>query len=255
MSYLRAFSFVVAMTLSFLFLVPLQALARHRGWAIQDAIQTGFCRVICAIIGIRVETLGRLSGVPPRYVVANHISWTDVIVLASVAPFVFLAKREVSTWPVLGLLARLQGTIFVTRGSGKDIPQVNAELCDVLSRGRDLVVFPEGTSSDGTSVFAFRPAHFEALRDFEGAVAVIPTALLYTDGVKFIDVGWYGDMTFLPHLWSIMKRGGVTCSIIFDEAMSTNGEDRKTLAAKAEARVRGLHSNQMASLENGDSSP
>jgi 1-acyl-sn-glycerol-3-phosphate acyltransferase len=250
MPYLRAFAFALVMTVSFLFLVPLQTLARQRGWAIQDTIQTGFCRVICAIIGIRVETRGRLSGSPPRYVVANHISWTDVIALASVAPFVFLAKREVSTWPILGLLARLQGTVFVTRGSRRDIPQVNAELCEVMNRGRDLVVFPEGTSSDGTTVLNFRPAHFEALRDYKGTVAIIPTVFLYTDGVKPIDVGWYGDMTFLPHLWSIMKQGGVKCCIFFDEAISTNGENRKTLAAKAEARVRSLHNSQMALLES-----
>lgn len=255
MAYLRAFIFVVAMTASFLFFVPLQALARRRGWAIQDTIQTGFCRVICAIIGIRIEIQGRLSGLPPRLVVANHISWTDVIALASVAPFVFLAKREVSTWPLLGLLARIQGTVFVTRGSRSDIPQVNAELSAVLRRGRDLVVFPEGTSSDGTNVLTFRPAHFETLQGYKGAATIVPTALLYTDGVKSIDVGYYGDMAFLPHLWSILKRGGITCHIYFDEAISANGEDRKALAAGTEARVRGLHGRQLASLEIRNTTP
>lgn len=250
MPYLRAFVFVVAMSVAVLFFVPLQALARQRGWAIQYAIQTGFCRVICAIIGIRVETQGRLPGSPPRFVVANHISWTDIIALASVAPFVFLAKSEVSTWPVLGLLARLQGTVFVTRSSRKDIPRVNAELCAVLNQGRDLVVFPEGTSSDGTSVLTFRPAHFEALQQYMAAVTIVPAAILYTDGVTSVDVGWYGDMTFLPHLWSIMKRGGVTCLISFDESGLAHRLNRKALAAEAEARVRGLHHSQMISSKN-----
>jgi lyso-ornithine lipid O-acyltransferase len=250
MAYLRAFFFVVAMIFTFLFLVPLQALAQQRGWAIQGAIQTGFCRAICAILGIRVETQGRLPGSRPRFVVTNHISWTDIIALASVSPCVFLAKSEVSNWPVLGLLARLQGTVFVTRGFRKDIPQVNAELYAVLSRGQDLVVFPEGTSSDGTGVLTFRPAHFEALQQFVGEVSIAPAALLYTDGMAPIDVGWYGDMTFMPHLWSLMKRRGVTCSIAFDEAILPRGRDRKTLAIEAEARVRKLHQTQIMSLDN-----
>lgn len=241
MPYLRALAFLAAMAAAFLFLVPVQALARRRGWAIQHAIQTGFCRMICAAIGVRVETLGALPAMAPRFIVSNHVSWTDIIALASVAPLVFLAKSEVARWPVLGFLARLQGTVFVPRGSRKDIPRVNAELCRALREGRDLVVFPEGTSSDGGSVLAFRPAHFEALQHFDGEATLAPTAILYTDGVKPIDVGWYGDMTFLPHLWSLMKRGGVTCQVAFGEAITVCGNDRKALAAESERQVRGLH--------------
>ncbi|MGE5369322.1 MAG: lysophospholipid acyltransferase family protein [Chloroflexota bacterium] len=240
MPYLRALAFAAAMAAAFLFLVPLQALARRRGWAIQHAIQTGFCRIICATIGIRVETLGALPAAAPRFVVSNHVSWTDIIALASVAPLVFLAKSEVASWPVLGFLARLQGTVFVPRGSRKDIARVNAQLCDALRDGRDLVVFPEGTSSDGTDVLAFRPAHFEALHYSDGEVAVAPVAILYTDRAQPIDVGWYGDMTFMPHLWSLMKRGGVLCRIAFGEAITAQGKDRKSLAAEAEAQVRAI---------------
>ncbi len=241
MPYLRALAFLAPMMAAFLFLVPVQALARRRGWRGQHAIQTGFCRMICATIGVRVEPQGPLPATPPRFVAANHVSWTDIIALASVAPVVFLAKSEVARWPVLGFLARLQGTVFVPRGSRKDIPRVNAELCAALREGRDLVIFPEGTSSDGTGVLAFRPGHFEALQQFDGEATVAPAALVYTDGARPIDVGWYGDMTFLPHLWSLMKRGGVTCRIAFGAPIPAQGKDRKILAAEAEARVRELH--------------
>lgn len=240
MPYLRALAFAAAMAAAFLFLVPLQALARRRGWAIQHAIQTGFCRIICATIGIRVETLGALPAAAPRFVVSNHVSWTDIIALASIAPLVFLAKSEVAHWPVLGFLARLQGTVFVPRGSRKDIPRVNAALCDTLREGRDLVVFPEATSSDGTGVLPFRPAHFDALQHFDAEAAVAPAAIVYTDGARPVDVGWYGDMTFLPHLWSLMKRDGVQCHVAFGEAIPARGKDRKTLAAEAETRVQKL---------------
>jgi 1-acyl-sn-glycerol-3-phosphate acyltransferase len=137
------------------------------------------------------------------------VSWTDIIALASLYPFVFLAKSEVASWPVLGLLARLQGTIFVERGARQDISRVNDSLADVLRAGGDLVVFPEGTSSDGAAVLPFRSAHFaplEAMAARGEAPTLAPVAISYSDGLEMIDVGWYGDMTFLPHLWRLMTR-------------------------------------------------
>jgi lyso-ornithine lipid O-acyltransferase len=240
MPYLRALAFVSAMAAAFVFVVPVQMLARRRGWRVQHDIQKGFCRIMCAIIGIEVETSRALPAAAPRLVVANHVSWTDIIALTSLHPLVFLAKSEVSGWPVLGFLARLQGTVFVPRGSRKDIARVNAALGDKLREGRDLVVFAEGTSSDGATVLKFNSAHFDAVQSCDGAAAIAPVAILYTDGERPIDVGWYGDMTFLPHLWRLMKRNGVRCLIAFGAAIETRGKDRKTLAAETEAQVRAL---------------
>lgn len=240
MPYLRAFAFVAAMTLAFIFAVPLQVLARRRGWPIQHDIQTGFCRMICAIIGVRVTPHGAPPEKAPRFVVANHVSWTDIIALASLHPFVFLAKSEVANWPALGVLARLQGTIFVDRGARADIARVNDALAGALREGRDIVVFPEGTSSDGTRVLPFNAGHFGALRAFGVDVAVAPVAIRYTDRARQIDVGWYGDMTFLPHLWRLMRRGGVECRIAFGEGIDPRGMDRKALAAETEEKVRAL---------------
>jgi len=243
MPYLRAIAFVVAMTASFVFIVPVQALARRRGWPIQRAIQTSFCRVVCAVIGIRIEARGALPSDAPRFVVSNHVSWTDIIALASVYPFVFLAKREVANWPALGLLARLQGTVFVERGARQDVARVNEALAEVMRAGGDLVVFPEGTSSDGADVLPFRSAHFaplEAMAARGETPALAPAAIAYSDGARRIDVGWYGDMTFLPHLWGLMKRGGARCHIVFGAPIETKGKDRKALAAEARLSVQEL---------------
>ncbi len=256
MAYLRALAFALTLAAAFVFVVPVQALARRRGWPIQHAIQTRFCGAICAVIGIRVEAQGALPTDAPRFVVANHVSWTDIIALASLSPFVFLAKREVANWPVLGLLARLQGTVFVERGARQDVARVNDALADVMRAGGDLVVFPEGTSSDGADVLPFRSAHFaplEAMAACGETPALAPVAIAYSDGARRIDVGWYGDMTFLPHLWSLMKRGGARCQIIFGAPIETKGKDRKALAAEARAMVQEL----LALLDGaeGDSAP
>lgn len=246
MPYLRAFAFITTLTAVFVFVVPIQALARRRGWRLQHRIQMGFCRLMCAIIGVRVAARGRLPGASPRFAVSNHVSWTDIIALASLHPFVFLAKREVADWPVLGWLARLQGTVFVTRGARSDIARVNNALAAALRDGRDLVVFAEGTSSDGAQVLPFHAAHFAALRDLrEDAdppidATLAPIAIFYADGAHQVDVGWYGDMTFAPHLWRLMRRGGVDCHIAFGDAVDIGEADRKALATRTHAHVRRL---------------
>jgi 1-acyl-sn-glycerol-3-phosphate acyltransferase len=251
MPYLRAFAFVLAMTGAFVVFVPVQWLARRRRWRLRHRIQTGFCRTMCAIIGIEVREHGRLAGETPRFVVANHVSWTDIIALASRYPLVFLAKREVASWPALGFLARLQGTVFVDRADRRAIPIVNQALAERLRKGEDVVVFAEGTSSDGNGVLKFNASHFALLRDLAVdeaapvAATLAPAAILYTerddgDADGRLDVGWYGDMTFLPHLWGLMKRGGAKCHILWGEAVDPSSGDRKALARTTEERVRDL---------------
>jgi 1-acyl-sn-glycerol-3-phosphate acyltransferase len=252
MPYVRALAFVVTLTAAFVFVVPVQALARKRGWALQHAIQTGFCRVMCAIIGVKVEAQGALPGDAPRFVVSNHVSWTDIIALTSLYPFVFLAKSEVAGWPALGQLARLQGTVFVERGARQDVARVNEALAMIMRAGGDLVIFAEGTSSDGGQVLPFRSAHFaplEALAAQGETPTLAPAAISYSDSAGRIDVGWYGDMTFLPHLWRLMKRGDAHCRIVFGEAIETNGKDRKALAAETQAQVRALLASHHASRD------
>jgi 1-acyl-sn-glycerol-3-phosphate acyltransferase len=254
MPYIRAFAFVLAMSGFLILAVPVQFVARRYDWPLQHWIQNFFCQVICAVIGLRVSVHGNLAGTSPRFVVANHISWTDVIALASVYPLVFLAKKEVAHWPVLGFLARLQGTVFVDRTNRRAIPEVNSALAERLRQGRDVVVFAEGTSSKGEDVLRFNASHFAMLNDLTKdvarpcAVTVAPTAVAYTKHDEkqprisdSYDVGWYGEMTFLPHLWSLMKRGGARCHIFCGEGVDPSAiEDRKALASATETSVRSL---------------
>jgi 1-acyl-sn-glycerol-3-phosphate acyltransferase len=144
---------------------------------------------------------------------------------------------------VLGLLARLQGTVFVERGAKQDVARVNDALADVLRAGGDLVVFPEGTSSDGAQVLPFRSAHFAPLETLAArgeAPTLTPVAIAYSDSARQIDVGWYGDMTFLPHLWRLMKRRRTQCHVAFGDPVETTAKDRKTLAMETRERVRAL---------------
>jgi 1-acyl-sn-glycerol-3-phosphate acyltransferase len=249
MPYLRALGFVLALAFFVILVAPVQALARRRNWPLQHKIQTLFCRTMRRVIGIEVSAQGGLPAAAPRFVVANHVSWTDIIAISSLYPLVFLAKAEVAGWPVLGFLARLQGTIFVDRANRRAVPEVNAALARELRAGRDVVVFAEGTSTNGTATPKFNASHFAMLHDLaqNRAVAVVPTAFAYfpreesDEDSKDFDVGWYGDMSFVPHLWGLMRRGGARCRIIFGEPIDPAAyPDRKALAEASQSSVRRL---------------
>lgn len=253
MPYMRAVAFVLAMAFFVILVAPLQALARRSKWPLQHEIQKFFCRTMCRIIGIDVIAKGELPAAAPQFVVANHVSWTDILAIAGFYPLVFLAKSEVAGWPVLGFLARLQGTIFVDRAHRHAIPKVNAALSEELREGRDVVVFAEGTSSDGAQVLKFNASHFAMLIGLaknapKTHVHVVPAAFAYFPrgtgtgaNSAVFDVGWYGDMSFVPHLWSVMRRGGARCRIYFGDPIDPAAfADRKQLAWAAENRVRGL---------------
>lgn len=238
MPYLRATLLVLVLIATLAFVAPIQALAQRRGWSFRDRIQMAFCRIMCKIIGVDVSTTGALPKRGPLFVVSNHLSWSDIIALASFHPFVFLAKAEVANWPILGFLARLQGTIFVNRTARKALSNVNSALTDALRARRDIVIFAEGTSTDGSAPPRFNSAHFEALRDVDAFIA--PAAVYYTQNDKIIDVGWYGEMTFLPHLWRLLKLRNLRCHISFGEIIESAGKDRKTLASQTQGAVSAL---------------
>lgn len=242
MHYIRALRLFLVVAVGLVALAPVQTLARRRGWRLQDRIQTGFCRAACRAIGLRIVTHGALPEAGPRLVVANHVSWTDILALASLHPLVFLSKSEVESWPLLGQLARVQGTIFIVRDARRDLARASAALAEALDAGRDVVVFPEGTSTDGRDILPFRPGPFEALRKTTGPAIVAPVALRYTDKAGApADLGWYGDMSLIDHIRKLLRQKDPVCHVRFGAAIAAPDADRKTVATLAETQVRALH--------------
>src|SRR5260370_23259245 len=121
--------------------------------------------IVCWIRGDRIAKVGRRSEEHPLLIVENHTSWLDISVITAVAPVVFVAKREVATWPVFGLLARLQRSVFVDRTRRHKTRDVNSEIAQRLADGDPVVLFGEGTSSDGNRMLAFRTALIGSARD------------------------------------------------------------------------------------------
>jgi 1-acyl-sn-glycerol-3-phosphate acyltransferase len=171
--------------------------------------------------------------------VCNHLSYLDILVLGSVAPSIFVAKLDVRRWPILGWFARLGGTLFVDRKRRADVRSVNQALQVVLDQGALVVLFPEGTSSDGRTVLPFKSALLEPAASCSHPLAVSAIAYRLEDGDVGEEVCYWKDMTLLPHLLNLLSKRRVWASLHFSRSTRTRS-DRKELARQLRSEILGL---------------
>ncbi|HEX7966122.1 MAG TPA: lysophospholipid acyltransferase family protein [Gammaproteobacteria bacterium] len=176
-----------------------------------------------AILGIRVIACGR----PARgLMLANHLSWVDILVLATQSRSGFVAKAEMARWPLLGWLAQMGGTEFVRRGSHDDVKRVLARMVARLEAGESLTLFPEGTSTGSTLPLRFRPRLLQAAVD--AGVPVQPVALYY--GTRLSAVAFVGEDSFLCHLWRLLAAEPVLAEVNFLPELASRSGDCRLLA-------------------------
>jgi 1-acyl-sn-glycerol-3-phosphate acyltransferase len=168
--------------------------------------------------------------------VSNHMSYLDILVYSSIAPCVFVSKKEVRSWPIFGQMARMAGTVFIDRSRAADTHRVNSEMQQALAAGAVVVLFPEGTSSDGTAVLPFRPALFDAA--VRAGETITPAHIGYelSDGSPENDVGYWGPVSFVPHLLRLLSRRGVRARIQFS-TVSRKFPNRKVAAQELHGMV------------------
>ena len=231
-------------------LIPVQWIALRFRMPLQRRIPVFYHRILCRLLGARITVVGEMCAGRPLLIAANHVSWIDISVLTALAPVVFVAKREVATWPLFGLLARLQRSVFVDRAQPHRTGKVNREIAGRMAEGDPVVLFAEGTSSDGNRVLTFRSsligsahAAFDATG---GRVFVQPMAISYT-GVGGFPAGrqhrprvaWYGGMELVPHLLGVLRRGAIDVTVSWGEPVACDGAtDRKALARTLEEQTR-----------------
>jgi 1-acyl-sn-glycerol-3-phosphate acyltransferase len=175
--------------------------------------------------------------------VCNHLSYLDVLVLVSLTPAVFVSKAEVKHWPVFGWFARLAGTLFVDRTRRSDVTRMNAAIDQALAAGNVLVLFPEGTSWNGSEVLPFKSPLLEPIVGAKHPLSVAHLRYSVTDGSVANDVCYWGDMTFFPHLVRLMTRAGVAAHVRFNR-IETPAADRKELARQLHRAVVALSHEQ-----------
>jgi len=210
-------------------------------------IQSLWCRICNALLGLRVRAFGRPSGGARVLYIVNHVSYLDIPVLSSVIDATFVARADMAAWPVFGTIAKATGTIFVDR-SGPRAMEQRALIVSRLAGGENLILFPEGTSTDGSSVAPFKSALFGILGQDEAMADVViqPVSVAYVryaDGTPLVGTlvdlySWYGDMTLVPHLFQVLGLRGVDVEVRFHEPMrAADVGDRKELARRCHAVV------------------
>lgn len=199
------------------------------------------CRLV-SMLGVRLEAHGaaRTDGL----LVANHISWLDVFVISAIFPATFVCKSEVRAWPAIGSLCVKTGTIFIERGRSAAARITNEAVVAHLRQGRQIAVFPEGTTTDGSCMEPFRAALLQTALD--SSAVVQPLALRYLDqrGVRATDAAYIGDTSFWESLCRIASSQGLVARLETLEPISTKATgagmealNRRHLADLAQCRI------------------
>ena len=208
--------------------LPVQAAAVALDLPLARVLPVPYHRLVCRILGLSVIRRGRMSATRPTLFVSNHCSYLDIAVLGSLIPGSFIAKSEIAGWPFFGWLAKLQRSVFIERRRNKAMLHKD-EMERRLQAGDHLILFPEGTSSDGTRTLPFRSALFSAAeRQIDGRpLTVQPVSIAYTrlDGMPMGRsfrpfYAWYGSMSLFAHLWHMLGLGVATVEVIFHEPIT-----------------------------------
>lgn len=248
---LRAFLVLGAFFAFTLPLMPLQLLLLATGSRYARAFPHWYHRQVCRVAGVRLNIDGRVAEEQGVLLISNHVSWLDITVLSAVAPVSFVAKQEVASWPFVSWLAKLQRSVFVDRARRSEVGDKANEILGRLAAGDHIVLFAEGTSSDGNSVIPFKTSLFAAAKPAGGApmgakVSAQTLALTYNKvyGLPLCRrgrhlVAWYGDMDLGSHAWRLLGLGPIDAYIRIGPPMPLDQfPDRKALARYAEDKVR-----------------
>lgn len=251
MVWLRMGYAALVIVLASLLLMPFQLLGLYFDWKLRRWLPRLWHKLACHALGIRVRVHGDIERRRPLMLCANHASWMDIMVLSSVADVVFIAKIEVADWPIFGTLSRLQKSIFVVREEKRKTGSQASEIAGRMADGEIVVLFPEGTTSDGNRLLEVKSSLFGAAamavpHSPNGSVFVQPVAVAYT-GVHGVAMGryhrplagWPGDVELMPHFKDVLKHAAIDVDVCFGEAVDYRAETkRKDVSATIASRIR-----------------
>ncbi|MEU3512213.1 lysophospholipid acyltransferase family protein [Streptomyces longwoodensis] len=222
---------VVLLLLAGIALTPL-------GGRLPAAWVRGWSRTVVRAAGVRVRITGAAPPDGGLLLVANHISWLDVPLLAAVRPARMVAKQEIRTWPVAGRIVARGGVLFIDRDRLRAMPGTVARLADVLRGGQAVAVFPEGSTWCGRAQGRFRRAAFQAALD--AGVPVQPVRIRYRTGGGAASTApaFIGDDSLLASLWRVVTARGLVADVDVRPWLAPSGT-RRDLAAAAESAARG----------------
>lgn len=186
---------------------------------------------IAKILGMKILVEGTPPK-PPFFLVSNHLSYIDIVLFFTQIDSIFVAKQEISSWPIMGYLTKSANTLFIDRTNKRDIPRVNKLIAENLTENHGITFFPEGTSSKGEKVLPFKPSLLQ-LPANEG-ISVSYASVRYKTKPNEVPAHlavcwWQADSHFQKHIWELAKLSGFEAKIVFGNREIKNS-NRKILA-------------------------
>lgn len=189
------------------------------------------------ILGIELEPAGSTLA-PGTMLVANHVSWIDIFVINALSPAAFISKHEVRTWPVIGWLAARNETVFLRRGSRGHAKIVNAEIATLLDAGRNVAVFPEGTTTDGSHVLHFHAALLQPAIEAGHPLQTVALSYHTRDGRPSRGPAYDGDLSLGDCLNNILAHRRLVARVHVDSPVpTTQDSSRRELARLTRERI------------------
>jgi 1-acyl-sn-glycerol-3-phosphate acyltransferase len=207
----------------------------------RDAQVQAWALKMLALLGIRLELHGQPPVTGPVLLVANHISWLDILVMHAARHCRFVSKADVRHWPLIGTLATGAGTLYMERQSRRDAMRVVHHMAESLKRGEIVAVFPEGTTSNGVALLPFHGNLIQAA--ISAGSPVQPVALSFLDtGTRAISLApcYVGDDTFVASIWRTLAARSITAVVRYGEPQTALGRDRRTWAGDLRSAVDAL---------------
>lgn len=215
-----------------------------RRWALSCPHVSRWSRLGARCLGIEVTAQGPVPGAG-CLVVGNHLGYADVVTVGGLFPSIFAARHDMRAWPVFGALARSGATIFINRDNKRAGYRGVGQVAAALAAGATVIAFPEGTSTDGSGLLPFRTGVFQAA--VEAGAPVVPLAVRYLDidGAPITAanrdvVGWFRGEPFVGHVLRLASHRRTAARVEFGVPIAARHTDRRELAARAEAAVRGM---------------
>lgn len=253
---------VVAALLHFFVLI----IQPSRRWHVMSLASCLLIRVLHRILGLKITLKGHVETLKEKgnFIISRHIGYLDGLVLGGLMPCILLSKQEITQWPMIGQVVTISGTVFVDRVNKRRVSGCLIRVMSLLQSGINVVVFPEGTSTDGTHIKPFQTVFFQP--PIVAQAAIVPVTISYRslDGQRIDrsnseNICWYGQVKFFDHLWNLFKFRMIEIEVIVHEKIYTDifedsSQDRKRLGALCSqiiAEASGISVNGEANGVNG----
>lgn len=205
----------------------------------KNVVTGGWAYLISSLLGLEISIRGTAPR-PPFFLVTNHLSYIDIILLWMSVDATFVAKSEIKSWPFFGWATKTVGVLFINRELKRDVHRMNKQISSVISDNQGVILFPEGTTTSGDQVKSFNTSllQYPASVNMPVHYASIRYSTKNPEQPASTAVCWWGDMDFSPHFWKLLQLKKIEGTITFG-TKPVQADDRKEMALKLHAKVEG----------------